>query len=457
MKKFLKILLIAVLATIALLITAVSISFPPIMAGMAAKTVCSCVYVSGRTVESVREKELTVFPGLDRATIVLEADSSVTASILFTKAKAIYRKGLGCTLLAERSEAEVRAQQFQLAQPPTYSQDSLAWPQGNRVAEVPNAINAAALRTAVEKAFEEPDTIRPKNTLAVAVVYDGQLVAERYAEGRDEHSKLMGWSMTKSITSALMGILVREEKLDVNAPAPISEWRDERSPITLNQLLQATSGLQWSETYFNPFQDFHQMFTHSDDKGGFAATRPLQHKPGTVFQYSSGTTNILSRMLREQTGDTLYHRFPYERLFYKIGMLSTVIEPDASGTFVGSSYSFATARDWARFGLLYLNDGVWMGQRILPEGWVRYTTTPSAAAPQGEYGAQWWLNVGALGQSENRQFKKLPVDTFWADGFESQYVLVIPSRKVVVVRLGVSHNGFDMEQLVTEILDALPQ
>lgn len=460
MKKFVKILLFSLLAILLVAVLFVSVTFPPIMAGMAAKTVCSCVFVSERSLESIKEKELQVFPGLSSASITIHTqDSTVQASILFTSAEAIYRKGLGCTLLAERSKEEVKSQTIVRASTPPYSQDSLAWPQGNnRKDTVLAGVDYARIKQAIQQAFVDKDTTKPANTLAVLVVYNGEIVGEQYVEGRNDQSKLMGWSMTKSITNALIGILVREGKLKVEDPAPVLEWEhDERKKITLNNLLQASSGLDWSETYFNPFEDFHQMFIKRDDKGGYAASRPLKTEPNTVFQYSSGTTNILSRMIRQQVGDAEYYKFPYEQLFYKIGMLHTVIEPDASGTFVGSSYSFATARDWARFGMLYLQDGEWNGERILPEGWVRYTTTPATTAPMGEYGAQWWLNAGAKGDVSKRKYSALPTDTYWADGFEEQYVMVVPSKNLVVVRLGVSHHGFAMEEMMTEIIASLPQ
>jgi CubicO group peptidase (beta-lactamase class C family) len=458
MKKFIKISVVSLLTVIAVALLALGITFPPIMAGMAAKTVCSCVWVSDRSVESVKEKELQVFPGLASAHIELTNDSTVRATVLFSTAEAIYRKGLGCTLLAERSKEEVKNQTIQLASPPPYSQDTLAWPLGNRSSDtVLTGVNYQRIEQAIKQAFIDKDSTKPAHTLAVVAVYNGQLVGEHYAKDITIHSKLMGWSMTKSITNALIGILVREGKLTVAAPAPVPEWRDDdRKRITLNNLLQANSGLDWSETYFNPFEDFHQMFIKSDDKGAYGASRPLTVAPGTVFQYSSGTTNILSRIIRQQVGYASYYKFPYDQLFYKIGMMNTVVEPDASGTLVGSSYSFATARDWARFGQLYLQDGVWEGERILPEGWINYTTTPAATAPLGEYGAQWWLNAGAKGDTSNRKYPKLPTDTFWADGFEEQYVMVVPSKKLVVVRLGVSHHGFAMEEMMTEIIAALP-
>src|SRR5688572_2082371 len=147
--------------------------------------------------------------------------------------------------------------------------------------------------------------------------------------------------MTKSITNALVGILVKEGQLDVEKPAPVVEWQgDSRNKITLNNLLQASSGLEWSESYFVPTGSFHQMFIKSDDKGGYAATKELSHQPGTFFQYSSGTTNIISKIIRQTVGDSAYYKFPFEKLFYKIGMSHMIIEPDASGTFVGSSYSY---------------------------------------------------------------------------------------------------------------------
>jgi len=460
MKKTLRIVLFVLLAIIILSLAYVGITFPPVMGGMAAKTMCSCVYVTGRTPESVRERELQVFPGLSTANIVLNpGDSSVTAKIFWKTSKAIFRKGLGCTLLATLSEEEVRSQKFSLAKPPAVDQDTLAWPSGNIVPGViPAGIDFPAVRAAIEQAFLPRDPEKPIFTHAIIVVYDGQIIGEKYASGFDQRSMLMGWSMTKSITNGLVGILVKDGKLVVDAPAPVTEWsQDDRKNITLNDLLHASSGLAWSESYFVPTSDFHRMFIHSDDKGGYALQKKLKHQPGEFFQYSSGTTNILSRIVRQTVGDEAYHRFPYEELFYKIGMHHTLMEPDPSGTFVGSSYSYATARDWARFGLLYLNDGTWDGVRILPEGWVDYTTTPANATKKGEYGAQWWLNRGNKDRPILRSYPSLPLDAYWADGFEQQYVMVIPSNKLVIVRLGVSHTGIEFEQLVNRILAALPR
>lgn len=461
MKKFFRYFFLALAAILIIVLLVVAITFPPVMAGMGAKTMCSCVYVTGRTPESVRQKELQVFPGLAGSDIVLNnVDSTVTATIFWKTSKAIYRKGVGCTLLSQETEEAVRHQKLSIAGPPALQQDSLAWPSGNILTDsVVAGVDYDAINHAIDQAFADKDPKGPVFTHAVIAVYDGKIVGEQYAEGFNRDSRLMGWSMTKTITNALIGILVKQGKLNVDAPAPVAEWQnDERKAITLNNLLQASSGLKWSESYFTPWADFHQMFIHSDDKAAYAAARPLKHEPGTFFQYSSGTTNILSRIIRKTTGDDQYYRFPYEQLFYKISMNRAMIEADASGTFVASSYSYASARDWARFGLLYLNDGVWNGERILPEGWVKYSTTPAPAAPLREYGAQIWLNLGDPKDPTKVDRPGLPNETILFDGFERNYVVIIPSKKLVVVRLGVTHNSnFSLPDLVNGVIQGLPQ
>lgn len=459
MKRFFKGILIVLLGLLFLVLGYASITFPPVMAGMAAKTMCSCVFVMGRDPQSVSDKELKVFPGLSSSPITIEEDSTVTATVFWKSSKAIFRKGLGCTLLNDQTEEELRAQQPELLKQSPINQDTVAWPSGDLVTDSIYAeLNHDLINRALTEAFAEPDPDRPVNTHAVVVVYKKEIIGERYAEGFNVDTRFMGWSMTKSITNALVGILVKEGRLDIKKPATVPDWQDdERASITLNNLLQASSGLEWSESYFSPTADFHQMFIKSDDKGGYAMSKQLVHEPGTFFQYSGGSTNIISKIIRQTVGDTMYYKLPYEKLFFKIGMHHAIMEPDASGTFVGSSYGFASARDWARFGLLYLNDGMWNGERILPEGWVKYTVTPGPAAEMGKYGAHWWLNAGDSSDPTNRKFPNLPTDAFWADGFEEQYVMVIPSKKLVIVRLGVSHHGFDFAKLANGIIAALPE
>lgn len=434
-----------------------AIKFPPILAGMASKTMCSCVYVMGRTPESVVEKELSVFPGLDRAEFEFIDSTVVKATFAWRTRTSIFRKGLGCTLLAERSEGEVRRQTPALPGPLPFDPDTVAWPLGDVTSDsLPAGVNVEAIRAAIAEGFEETDPEKPKNTLAIVVVFDGQIVGERYAEGFSRHSPLMGWSMTKSFTNALIGRLVGEGKLKLEDPAPVAEWaQDDRKNITLNNLMQASSGLEWDESYFAPGH-FHNMFMHSDDKGGYAASQKLKYPIGTHWEYSSGTSNILSKIIRQAVGDENYPRYAYDNFFYKVGMHHTLVEPDASGTFVGSSYGYASARDWARFGLLFLNDGVVNGERILPQGWAAYSSTPAPAAPKGEYGAQFWLNAGEKGNPLNCYHPGIPNDEYGAEGFEMQNVFIIPSKKLVLVRLGISHHGFDVTGLTQKVIAALP-
>lgn len=460
MKKIARRILALLLVVLLIALAYVLITFPPVMRGMGAKVMCSCIFVSGRSPESVIQKELQVFPGLSNMAFDINlVDSTVTAKILWTSSKAIYRKGLGCTLLAQMSEEQLRAQKWITPTSPLPDQDTIPWPTGNLNAHASDMkIDRDRINKAVADAFAEKDPEKPINTHAVVAVYKGKIIAEQYAKGFDRNSILMGWSMTKSITNALIGILVKDGKLSLHEPVGLEEWKDdERSHITLEHLLQASSGLSWSESYFLPGASFHNMFIHSDDKGGYAINRDLEHKPGTFLEYSSGTTNILSVLMRRTIGDEYYHRFPYEKLFYKIGMYHALLEPDASGTFVASSYGYASARDWARFGLLYLNDGVWNGERILPEGWVQYSITPAPAAKRREYGAQIWLNLGEKDNPQNVLFPGLPNEAVIFSGFEENFVVIIPTRSLVVVRLGVTHNdNFSMPDLVNGIISGLP-
>lgn len=414
----------------------------PIATGYGAKILCSGLYVSGREEADIIAQELNFFPVKYASFEVNQLDSSVTASLFgMARQKAIFRKGLGATLVRGISEEALRAQQFIIPLPPANITDSTPWPIGNAITgSFPAAIDSAGLVSAVDAVFNQSDSPKVNITRALIVLYDGRIVAERYGKGITSNTKLGGWSMTKSITSALTGIAVQQGRLSVDAVAPVDEWKtagDRRHGITLKNLLQQTSGLDFTEVYDKP-ADANSMLYKEADAGRFTALHPLLTDPGSKFRYSSGNTNIISRILRKNMGDKLYHAFPYEQLFYKIGMLNTVMEPDPSGTFVGSSYCYATARDWARFGLLYYNRGNLNGEQIISADWIRQSIEPTAAAEQGEYGYQWWLNAGQKGKPANRKYPEMPEDSFWADGFEGQNVFVIPSKKLVIVRLGMT-------------------
>ena len=408
----------------------------PIISGYSAKVVASGVYVAGRPVEDVIRQDLVSFPANLASCSVDLSDSSVTASVLgLAPRKAIYRKGLGVTLVSGWSEAEIRAQKVDVAVPPAENMDTVDWPEGDRVPAAGGGEleeDTARLRTAVGLAFGQG--VAPSGTRAVVVIHHGRLVYERYAPGFDRNTRLTGWSMAKGVTSAMAGILIGQHRLDLHAPAPVEQWgKDDRRSIRVEDLLQMNSGLSWWELYVGP-ADATRMLFEEADMGTFAERSTLRHAPGKVFNYSSGTANILSLIIRNKIG-TDYYRWPYEQLFYKTGMYSAVLEPDASGTFVGSSYCYATARDWARFGLLYLHDGMWEGQRVLPEGWVAFTRKGGENGEGGGYGAMWWLNT------DGKRFPGVPSDCYNCDGYEGQYIWVIPSKDLVVVRLALEHGG----------------
>ncbi len=428
----------------------------PILAGYGSKVMCSAVFVAERNERQVREQDLSAYMMKLAHFEVNYNDSSVTGSVFgFAKRKAIYRSGMGATLVSESDEKNIRLQHFNLATKPVLNTDTITWPMGDKLTGIfPEAIDSVKLQSAIQKAFAEEDTILPVRTRAVVVLYNGQLIAEQYAEGFTSKTKLAGWSMTKTVTSTLIGILVKLGKLSVDVPAPVPEWRelnDPRHSITIVNLLQQRSGLDFEENY-SKSSDATSMLFEKADMGSYAASRPLKNKPGTAFYYSSGNSNILSRIIRKTLGDPLYYSFPYQQLFYKLGMYSAVIEPDPSGTYVGSSYMYATARDWARLGLLYLNDGIFNKERILPEGWVAKSTTPASADQRG-YGYQIWLNTG--GDTSVKHYPAAPADMYYADGFESQFIFVIPSKNLVIVRLGLTqHNNFNADKFLHNVLAA---
>lgn len=310
-----------------------------------------------------------------------------------------------------------------------------------------------ALEPVLARAFEKKGHPR-RRTRAIVVLQDGAVVAERYAPGFTAETRLNGWSMTKSVMGALIGTLVRDGKLALTDKALLPQWRDDaRAGIALEDLLRMRSGLAFSEVYSDPLSDVTRMLYDGYDAAGFAASRPLEAPPGTVWKYASGTTNILSLIARRAVGETDYPSWPRRALFDPLGMTSAVFEPDAAGTFVGSSYLFATARDWARFGLLHAQGG----RRLLPDDWVRFATTPTPQAPNGKYGAHWWLKLSKELGGESSHSARIPADAFHALGHEGQCLTVIPSRRLVVVRLGLSIDikAWNHAALLADVLDAI--
>ncbi|MFC1706757.1 serine hydrolase domain-containing protein [Planctomycetota bacterium] len=452
-------------ATVLALLAGILLQAATVGVGFVAEVVGSGVFVSGRDSVAVLQQDLGVAPLRLANVEVNRAQKTVTVSLFgLLRKQAIYRPGLGCTLANGVPLEALRAQSVAMPRPAPHDPNEAPWPVGNRDAmpEVPPGVDAAVLNAALEGAFAEPNARTPRLTRAVVVAFRGRIIAERYRPGFPQDMPLIGWSMTKSVLNALVGILVREGKLKVEDAAPIDAWHregDPRAEITLDQLLRMSSGLEFDESYVNPFSDVNHMLWKVADAAAFAARKPLRHPPDTVWAYSSGTSNVIAQIIRQAVGDDAEHlRFPRRALFNRIGMRSAVMSPDAGGTFVGSSLMFATARDWARFGLLYVQDGVWKGERILPVGWVKYSTTPTPGAPLGRYGAHFWLNAGDPKLPEARRFPSLPRDLFYASGYQGQRLVIVPSRHLVVVRLGMTHQGgCGLERLVAGIISALPR
>jgi hypothetical protein len=328
-----------------------------------------------------------------------------------------------------------------------------------------------ALRQALDKAFRENPEPPYRQTKAIVVVHDGHVIAERYAPGYGVDTPMLGWSMTKSVTNALLGVLVRQHKLDMNAPAPIAAWADAKDPrhaITPDNLLRMNSGLDIGQsmtasasTAFDPTA--YMVFGGERDMAGFAERAPLKAAPGTWWNYTNGNTLLLSRLIRDNAGGKASGvlGFAHRQLFDKLGMRHVTLEFDATGTPIGASHMFASAHDWARFGLLYLNDGVAGGERILPEGWVDYSASQTPGSGFYGYGAGFWTNRGGGEGAAYRIAHGMPADAFMARGSGGQYTIIVPSHHLVIVRLGPAFTYRDdmdvVARLVADVIATLPK
>lgn len=422
-------------------------SLLPIITGYPAKYLCSAVFVSGREQADVEAMDLNFsFIKYVKSEVNLN-DSSVTSRFLWGKSKAIYREGFGATLLRDVDESDLRKIKFPNIKT-AYNQDTIKWPLGNIITDTTTNINRQELAQITKKLMKEDGY--NGHAFAFMVVHKGIPVAEAYQPQFSNKTRFLSWSMAKSITNTLAGIMVRDGKWDINQPINITEWQnDDRRQITYKSLMQAESGLQWNEDYGNR-SDVTVMLYCQKDFARFVFSRPLAAPVGSTWLYSSGNPNVVTYQMRQTLGnDTEYYKFPKTRLFDKIGMPDAVFEVDASGTFVGSSYVFATARSFARYGLLLMNDGVFNGERILPEGWVSASVRPNAKS-NGEYGSLFWLN-------QSGTYPSVPRDMFRCQGYDGQRIFMIPSKELIVVVLGFSHipNVMNTDKLLSDIISAI--
>ena len=421
-------------------------SLLPIITGYAAKNLCSAVFVSLRDPENVKAVDLNFsFIKFVKSNVNYD-EKSVTSRFLWGKSKAIYRDGFGVTLLRDVSEDKILKIKYPSGTNPGYSQDTLKWPLGDILPSRNTGIDTIKLEEITNKIIT--DNSYQGNAFAFMVLHKGIPVAEAYKPQFSRKTRFLGWSMAKSFVNAMVGILVKQGIVDIRKPVGFDDWKsDDRSKITLNDIMQMESGLKWNEDYGN--RSHVTLMLHCEsDMGHFAMDRPEAYPAGTHWYYSSGSTNIVSYLIRKQlNNDSLYYVLADNQLFNKIGMPDAVLEVDASGTFVGSSYLYATARDYARFALLYMNDGVFNGERILPEGWVKYSTTP-APDSNGGYGSFFWLNQG-------NEYPSAPADMFMCLGHDGQYICMIPSKELIVIVLGyspLSKGGMDFHSLLSDIL-----
>lgn len=434
--------LIFVIALLTVLIVAFSLMFYPrleIISGYNAKIMCSCLFVSKMQRAEVEEIDLGFGPLWLASNDVNTLEKTVESSVWgFHPKKAVFREGLGCTLIHDADEAKVRSTTL----------DRSAVHYAPDIWSDHEVIPTGRLREAIESGFDPPKK-NVLNTRAILVVKSGKIIGEAYGPGFDINSQLPGWSMMKSVNSAIVGLLVKDGILELDAPAPIDRWKDDaRANITLRHLLNMTSGLKWNEDY-GTVSTATVMLYGTDNMGKYASTVPSSYPAGDEWYYSSGTSNILSMITAEAFDNKEeYRRYAYDRLFGPLGMRNFTVETDASGTFVGSSYGYGSARDWAKFALLYQNLGHWRGTQILDTAWVELSKTPTEASG-GKYAAQFWTN-GDGG------YKNYGEDSYWLGGFQGKQVSIHPSEDLIVVRIGVTYDkeDDDFDRLIGRIIEA---
>lgn len=433
-----------------------------VAAGFASHQLCSATFVSRVEPEAFYREAIvpTMRPVSFLLSHKVDRDKAeVTASFAgLAESRAVYRGELGCLVVqgpmpvAEKPEAHTPAPALL---PPIA---------GSALVEPSNP----AIKAALDRTFAENASPPYRNTHAVVIVHGGRVIAERYSAGYGIDTQVIGWSATKSVTNALIGILVRQGKLSPTGAAPIAAWSDPKDPrhtITIDNLLRMNSGLDVGQSLTasasTAFDPSAQMVFNERDMAAFAERVPLKFAPGSDWNYTNGNTLLLSRLIRDNAGGTAASTLAFARreLFDKLGMHHVTLEFDSTGTPIGSSHMLASPRDWARFGLLYLNDGVAGGERLLPEGWVDYSATLTPHSEQYGYAAGFWTQRGTTGGAAYRVKAGLPADSFMARGAFGQYVIVVPSHRLVVARFGTAFTARDdmdvVARLVADVIDTL--
>lgn len=414
-----------------------------VITGYAAKNMCSCVFLAGREEKITQEEELN-FSYIKYTDVTVDYKShKVTATLLgLGKKTAYFHPQKGCALL-EDDEVDSFMEKIPEILSDTKINSTLV------INDTSSLVDYEHLKKTINSQFEEPNSLKPFGTRAIVVFYKGQLIGEQYAKGFDTTSLHLGWSMAKSVFSALIGVAIQDaiiQSVETNQLFP--EWSDEKQQISIKQLLQMNSGISWEENYAN-LSGVTLMLYKEGDMVSFVKSQGMEGKRGEHFEYSSGSSNLLSGYLRSRFKNyDEYFKFPYQRLFSRIGASSFRLETDAAGNFVASSYAWATARDWASFGQLYLNKGRVGDDQIFSEEWASFSAQP-ANGSNNSYAAQFWLPTSS-------EYPDAPKDMFFADGFQGQRIFIIPSKDIVIVRMAVSRfEQPDYNSLVKEILKAV--
>ena len=414
----------------------------PIATGYAAKKMCSYTFVAGLDQDMIQSEDLDFFPLRMTKTEIDQKAMSATSSLFGLATRtAVFRNDVGCILLQGDDDHNV-----DLTIDRTEIPESLPWPLGASVylPDSVEGVDLVKLNHAINDHFDPSLGMDSVKTRAVVVAHKGRIIAEKYANGIDAETELLGWSMTKSITSAIVGIMVKNRKMSLDDKDLFKDWTDTRKDISLKDMVQMQDGLDFEEEY-SRLSDATKMLYKSENSAALALSKPLAHQPGTRWYYSGGTTNLLQALLRDKLGED-YHAFPYDSLFSRIGMTSAVLESDESGLYIGSSYCYATTRDWARFGLLFLRNGNWFGDQVVDTSWVDFVRKP-ASNSGGVYGGQFWLNV------DHSNFRDAPADLYMCNGFNGQHVFIIPSMDLVIVRMGLaSYPDFVANDFLRDIV-----
>lgn len=420
--------------------------------GFVTQEVCSGTFISGLPPEQIFSQTAAAMPGVGavRSSLHFEVDQEkqeVTTTFLGqARSRAVFQEGRGCTLIYDQRQPTP----LTLAAQPTGAEAPLI------------TASNPKLRQAIEGAFTESGSL-PRATHAVVVMQNGKVIGEQYAPGYTIQTPIHGFSATKSFTSALIGLLVTQHKLTLNGPLPIAQ--NPHPAITVEQLLRHTSGLDMGDSLgsslANVFDRVNQMKFAEADMAGFALASKLKTAPGTSWQYHDGNYLILSRLIRDATGGTPegVMQFASSELFDPLGMHSVTIEFDATGTPNGASQMFASARDWAKFGQLYLNDGVVQGKRLLTSEWIAYTLTPTPNAWVG-MGAGFWVNSDHSRGANQRVQEGMPQEAYMARGAFGQYLVMVPSKQLVIARFGTSGQSGDeagVARLVADVMKAVTE